>query len=94
MVAVVRDWLSLHEAALVLQRPAVEVRNMLRRGEFTDVRPGRRRGVGSEQVSALIADAPIAVAVLEAILDDRLTVRARDLRAQPPSLMESWDAVR
>jgi hypothetical protein len=67
---------------------------MLRRGELTDVRPGRRRGIAIGQLSALVSDRPLAFAVLEAIAEGRLHVPALRLDDVPPSLMESWDAIR
>jgi excisionase family DNA binding protein len=89
-----RDWLSVHEVAVLLQRPAIEVRNMVRRGELADVRPGRLRGISPQQVLKLVVEHPLAFAVLEAIMAGRLHVGRLELHARPPSLMESWDAIR
>ena len=47
---------------------------MVRREVLADVRPGRRRGVSASELSELVADRPIARAVLEAIADGRLLV--------------------
>jgi hypothetical protein len=88
-----RGWLSLHEAALVLQVPVRDVRNRLRRGTLADVRPGRLRGVAVDELSRLIADRPLAQGVLEAILDGRLRVGSLPPDEPPPSLIESWDAI-
>lgn len=86
-------WLALSAAAVVLQRPVRDVRNMVRRGDLADARPGRRRGIGVGQLSALVSDRPLALAVLEAIEKGRLHVPALGLDEIPPSLMESWDAI-
>jgi hypothetical protein len=88
-----RDWLWPHEVAAVLQRPVADVRNMVRRGALTDVRPGRLRGISAHQVRELLADQPLALAVLEAIVEGRLCVERLDATARPPSLIESWDRV-
>ena len=66
---------------------------MVRRGELTDVRPGRLRGISAHEVRELLAGEPLAVAVLEAIVDGRLRVERLDATARPPSLIESWDRV-
>lgn len=93
-VAPVRGWLSLHETAVVLQRPVRAVRNMLRRGEVADARPGRLRGVSVSEVEELVRGRPLACAVLTAILERRLVISSIGMDAIPPSLMESLDAVR
>lgn len=87
-------WLALSAAAVVLERPVRDVRNMVRRGELADARPGRRRGIATGQLSALVTDRPLALAVLEAIAEGRLHVPALRLDEVPPSLMESWAAIR
>src|SRR5690349_3351419 len=82
-----RAWVSAHEAAVVLQRTVRDVRNMVRRHALADIRPGRLRRVSADELTDLIADHPLARAVLEAILDGRLHVAGLDLDAKPPSLM-------
>ena len=88
-----RDRLSAHEAAVVLERPVRDVRNMLRRGELSDVRRGRLRAIAAAEVRELVADRPLAGAILAAILDGRLQVEPLALDEHPPPLMESWDAL-
>jgi hypothetical protein len=66
---------------------------MMRRGALADVRPSRRRGVDVGQLAELLADRPLACAVLQAIVDGRLRVRALTRDEKPPSLIESWDAI-
>lgn len=67
---------------------------MLRRGELADVRRGRLRGIDARQIAELVAQCPLASAVLEAIAAGRLRVRPLPADRRPPSLMESWDAIR
>lgn len=88
-----RSWLSMHEAAVVLQIRVRDVRNALRRKELCDVRSSRCRGVGVEQLRARVADRPLACAVLEAIAAGQLHVKPLGLDENPGSLMESWDAI-
>ena len=86
--------LSAHEAAVVLELPVRTVRNMQRRGELRDVRPGRLRGIPVGQLAALVAGRPLAGAVLDAIATGRLIVGILPLDAQPRSLIESWDRIK
>jgi hypothetical protein len=76
-----------------MQAPLRVVREMLKRGELTDVAPGRRRGIDTEELARLVADRPLALAALDAIAAGRLRVRRPESNAQPVSLMESWDAL-
>lgn len=87
-----RDWVSFHEAAVVLERPVRRVRNMIRRGELSAVRRGRLREIAVDQLREVVADRPLACAVLEAIVEGRLCVTPLSLDEDPPSLIESWDA--
>jgi hypothetical protein len=88
-----RSWLSLSEAAVVLELRVRCVRNMVRRHELVDVRCGRLRGIDVEALRARVADRPLAGAVLDAIAGGRLRVARRGCNEDPVSLMESWDAI-
>lgn len=89
-----RSWLELHEVAFVLGMSAREADKMLRRGGFRDVRAARRRGVAAAQVAELTESRWLALETLDAIVAGRLRVRKpADIDAQPPTLMESWDAL-
>ena len=66
---------------------------MARRGKLTCVRRGRLREIAADQLRELVADRPLACAVLEAIVEGRLHVSPLSLDEDPPSLIESWDAL-
>jgi hypothetical protein len=85
--------MSAHEAALVLQMPLRSVRDMQRRGELVDVRPGRQRGVDVAQLAKLTVGRPLAQAVLEAIVTGRLRAPRLELDAKPLTLIETLDGV-
>lgn len=88
-----RGCLRPYEAGFVLQVPLRVVRDMLARGELTDVASGRRRGIAVEELARLVANRPLAIAALEAIAAGRLRVRRPESDAQPLSLMESWNSL-
>jgi hypothetical protein len=83
----------MHEVALVLEVAPRIVRNMVRRGELRDIGSGRLRRIDPAQVAGLVANRPLAMAALDAIVAGRFQPARVSLDAQPASLIESWESL-
>jgi hypothetical protein len=80
-----------HEGAFVLELRTRDVRNMIRRGELTDVGSDRWRRLDPVELADKVRDRPLARAALVAILEDRLRLERPGLDDSPVSLMERWE---
>jgi hypothetical protein len=86
-----RTTLLPYEVAYVLQVPERAVKNMIRRGELRDASTDRWRRADPLEVAARIADRPLALEALAALIEGRHRApRAADDRAVPPSIIEHY----
>jgi excisionase family DNA binding protein len=83
------------EAAFVLGCSEHEVARLVRRGALATIRVSRHLRIAVEAVQAMVAEQPLRVALLEAIVDRRLEAPLAPSPNQvPPSYFELLDVVR
>src|SRR5438876_7602497 len=82
-----------HEGAFVLQVPLRVLRNMMRRGELSDVGCDRWRRLDPEELAERVCDRPLALAALMAILEGRLRLERAELDDSPVSLIGRWESL-
>lgn len=82
-----RPVIEVFEAAHLLEVSDDELRAMVRRGELTDAAPGRTCAVDPDELAVRLVDRPLALAVLDALVEGRLRLRRDEL---PPSLCSTF----
>jgi excisionase family DNA binding protein len=88
-----RSVLDPREVAYLLEVSPRAVRNMLRRGELAVFWAGRLRRVRASDVARRLSDSPLALATMDAILAEQLTVPRVPFDGPPSSLIENSKAL-
>ena len=79
--------LSQREAAYVLELPPRAVRNRLRTGRLHSAGPGRLRRIDPEELASVVADRPLAVAAIDAIVNGEFQIPSVPFNGPAASLI-------